>query len=291
MSISNATSGSRNVTFTLLPDSDGTSSINMGTAVSYSYTSVTQGTVTAGVDSAGGRTTIKARVSALPTDSANLTGQNLYLMAELKTENGGNVSVSYRTKVKWNNQEGIWISKDKVLFPVSERTINQAVTFSDLPGGTYTINWCLVYGENPRGNIAGNKVSNIASITYTNTVLTDRPLLDVVLNPKVDSYVIPQGTQKKLQFHLETSCNESETDKVVSITVEKQDTLCNFVPVDTNSAGFVIYTGTLIQQATTSTREDAVTFTSAVAAGTYRICFSMDPDSTEDNVYFTFIVK
>lgn len=282
---------SRNVTFTLLPDSEGTSSINMGTKVSYSYTSVTQGAVTARVDSAGGRTTLMARVSALPTDSANLTGQNLYLMAELKTGSGGDVSVSYRTKARWNQQEGIWISKDKVLFPVSERTINQAVTFTDLPGGTYTMNWCLVYGKDPRGNIAGNKVSNTASFTYTNTVLTDRPLLDVVLNPKVDSYVIPQGTQKKLQFHLETSCNQSETDKAVSITIEKQGTLCNFIPVDENSAGFVVWKGSLIHQATTFTREDAVTFTSAVAPGTYRICFSMDPGSTEDNVYFTFIVK
>ena len=117
---------------------------------------------------------------------------------------------------------------------------NQTVTFTDLPGGTYTMNWCLVYGKDPRGNIAGNKVSNTASFTYTNTVLTDRPLLDVVLNPKVDSYVIPQGTQKKLQFHLETSCNQSETDKAVSITIEKQGTLCNFIPVDENSAGFVV---------------------------------------------------
>ena len=282
---------SRNITFTLLPDSEGTSSINMGTKVSYSYTSVTQGAVTARVDSAGGRTTLMARVSALPTDSANLTGQNLYLMAELKTESGGDVSVSYRTKAKWNNQEGIWISKDKVLFPVSEATSSQTVTFTDLPGGTYTINWCLVYGKDPRGNIAGNKVSNAASITYTNTVLTDRPLLDVVLNPKVDSYVILQGTEKKLQFHLETSCNQGETDKVVSITIEKQGTLCNFTPVDKDSTDFVVWKGTLTHQATTSIREDAVTFTSAVAAGTYRICYSMDPDSTEDNVYFTFIVK
>ena len=286
-SISNATSGSRNVTFTLLPDSEGTSSINMGTKVSYRYTSVTQGAVSAELFNKD----LQVNVTKLPTDSANLSGQNLYLMAELKTENGGNVSVSYRTKAKWNNQEGIWISKDKVLFPVSERTINQAVTFTDLPGGTYTMNWCLVYGKDPRGNIAGNKVSNTASFTYTNTVLTDRPLLDVVLNPEVDSYVIPQGTQTKLQFHLETSCNQSETDKVVSITIEKQGTLCNFVPVDTNNDGFVVGKGTLIHQATTSTREDAVTFTSAVAAGTYRICFSMDPASTEDNVYFTFIVK
>ena len=168
---------------------------------------------------------------------------------------------------------------------------NQTVTFTDLPGGTYTMNWCLVYGKDPRGNIAGNKVSNTASFTYTNTVLTDRPLLDVVLNPKVDSYVIPQGTQKKLQFHLETSCNQSETDKAVSITIEKQGTLRNFIPVDENSAGFVVWKGSLIHQATTFTREDAVTFTSAVAPGTYRICFSMDPGSTEDNVYFTFIVK
>ena len=153
-------------------------------------------------------------------------------MAELKTGSGGDVSVSYRTKARWNQQEGIWISKDKVLFPVPAVTSNQTVTFTDLPGGTYTMNWCLVYGKDPRGNIAGNKVSNTASFTYTNTVLTDRPLLDVVLNPKVDSYVIPQGTQTKLQFHLETSCNQSETDKVVSITIEKQGTLCNFVPVD-----------------------------------------------------------
>ena len=290
-SISNATSGSKNVTFTLLPDSEGTSSINMGTKVSYSYTSITQGTVTARVDSTGGRTTIMASVSALPIDSANLTGQNLYLMAELKTENGGNVSVSYRTKAKWNNQEGIWISKDKVLFPVSKVTSNQTVTFTDLPGGTYIMNWCLVYGKDPRGNIAGNKVSNIASIPYTNTVLTDRPLLDVTLHPQVDSYVIPQGTEKKLQFHLETSCNQGETGKVVAITIEKQDTLCNFTPVDKDSTDFVVWEGTLLHQATTSTREDAVTFKSTVAAGTYRICYSMAPDSTEDNVYFTFIVK
>ena len=282
---------SRNVTITLLPDSEGTSSINMGTAVSYSYTSVTQGTVTAVVDSSGGLTTIKASVSALPADSANLDGQNLYLMAELKTENGGNVSVSYRTNAKWNQLEGIWISKDKVLFPVSEATSSQTVTFTDLPGGTYTMNWCLVYGKDPRGNIAGNKVSNTASITYTNTVLTDRPLLDVTLHPQVDSYVIPQGTEKKLQFHLETSCNQGETGKVVAITIEKQDTLCNFIPVGEESADFVVYKGTLLHKATTSTREDAVTFTSSVSAGTYRICYSMDPDSTEDNVYFTFIVK
>ena len=168
---------------------------------------------------------------------------------------------------------------------------NQTVTFTDLPGGTYTMNWCLVYGKDPRGNIAGNKVSNTASFIYTNTVLTDRPLLDVVLNPEVDSYVIPQGTQTKLQFHLETSCNQRETDKVVTITIEKQGTLCNFVPADTNNDGFVVREGTLIHQETTSIREDAVTFTSVVAAGTYRICFSMDPASTEDNVYFTFIVK
>ncbi len=288
-SISNATS-SRSVSFTLLPDSTGTSSISMGTAVTYSYTTVTQGNVSARMDSAGGQT-LEAEVKTWPIDSANLIGQNLYLMAELKTENGGDVSVSYRTKAEWNGQTGIWISKDKVLFPVSAVTSNQTVTFTDLPGGTYTMNWCLVYGKDPRGNIAGNKVSNTASFTYTNTVLTDRPLLDVVLNPKVDSYVIPQGTQTKLQFHLETSCNQSETDKVVSITIEKQDTLCNFIPVDENSAGFVVWKGTLIHQATTSTREDAVTFTSAVAPGTYRICFSMDPGSTEDNVYFTFIVK
>lgn len=172
---------------------------------------------------------------------------------------------------------------------------NQTVTFTDLPGGTYTMNWCLVYGKDPRGNIAGNKVSNTASFTYTNTVLTDRPLLDVVLNPKVDSYVIPQGTQTKLQFHLKTSRSETDdTTKQATVYVEKQGTLCDFAPVAADGSDGIeldLSDPLIAVENNMFEKEDAVTFTSAVAPGTYRICFSMDPASIEDNVYFTFIVK
>ena len=41
---------------------------------------------------------LQVNVTKLPTDPAKLAGQNLYLMAELKTGSGGDVSVLLQTK-------------------------------------------------------------------------------------------------------------------------------------------------------------------------------------------------
>ena len=67
----------------------------------------------------------------------------------------------------------------------------------------------------------------------------------------------------------------------VTIMVEKQGTLGTFSQVD-QSAGISCSIGNNVASAV---------FGENVAAGTYRICISIDLMSRNDDVYFTFIVE
>lgn len=176
--------------------------------------------------------------------------------------------------------DGTWISRDTVLFAIGQYgsvTPNPSgeYSFTGLKNGTYQISWSLVYGEDATDNIAGNTISNTASSEYTEDHAD--PYLEVTTN--ADTRVLTAGTETTFTF----DCKAASAN--VYVTVEKQGNLCTFSKVDTTNQN------STVKIDTAANNQAKVTFGKTTEAGTYRICFSTDTKSRNDNVYFTFIIK
>jgi hypothetical protein len=93
------------------------------------------------------------------------------------------------------------------------------------------------------------------------------------------SVALETGKAYELVFNYDT--NAGALGKELTVTVEKQGSLANFKPIEDNTI------------TTTLSATDTVTVTvpTTTPKGVYRIRFSMDDQSTNDDVYYTFIVE
>ena len=64
-------------------------------------------------------------------------------------------------------------------------------------------------------------------------------------------------------------------DSDVTVTLEKQDTIGSYKAETTEI----------------TVTDDAIVFPAILPYGTYRLCFSFNPHSSGDDVYYTFVVK
>ena len=254
------------VVFKLLPSETEEDAVTMGETVAYDLISVSQGNI-----SVSGQT---AAVDTLPQDADRLTGQTIFLKAVIKSLDSSKV-LPYNVNATWSDTTGNWISRDTVLFALGtygsiQENLSGEYTFVGLSNGSYQIAWSLVYGEKADGNIAGNVVSNTETSVYPES--HTEPSLKVTTD--AGSRAIVAGTVTTVKFsYVSTSAD-------VEVTVEKQGNLCEFGSV---SNGVTVELG--------GNGQANVVFGETAAAGTYRVCFSLDEDSSNDNVYFTFVVK
>ena len=267
------TVNNQKVTFSLLPSEDSAAdAVTMGTPVMYSLTDVTNGVISVSNN--------KVTVTTLPVDKSNLAGKTLFLKVVLKgtaASGSSTPEIPYNVTAQWGEKQGTWISQDTVLFEAGrygeiQEESSGEFAFQGLSNGTYRIVWSLVSGDSVTGNITGNVVSNEVSTDYTESHTA--PSLSVITDR--DSRVIRKGIATTVKFNYET------TSDSVKVTVEKQGALCSFSSVGETTD--ITVKGDLSQ-----TKE--ITFGETTEAGTYRICFSMDEKSSEDNVYFTFVVR
>ena len=280
---SESTVTDQKVTFELLPsETEGMKeAVAMGEEVTYTLISASQGNV-----SVSGQNIQTVTINKLPQDADRLTGQNLFMKAVIsrtdpsETLSMTSTTVPYNTTARWNNIIGNWISRDTVLFDVGKyASINPnpsgEYSFTGLENGTYQISWSIVYGSAANGNISGNVVSNTATSDYTE----DHADPSLKVTTETTSRVIAAGTETTIAFsYTSTSAN-------VSVAVQKQDGLCKFNAVNKE------VTVTTETGETAANSQVKVVFGKAAESGTYRICFSSDENSSNDNVYFTFIIK
>ena len=260
----------QNVTFKLIPPKNAGDTVTMG-EVTYGLTSASLGTVSVSDKN------VEVKV---PEDADRLTGQTLFMKAVIRRTDSSETAetIPYNVTAKWGDTTGTWISRDTILFeigqygPSDDLKKSGEYSFTGLENGTYEISWSLVYGKKADENICGNVVSNIADSSYPENH-TD-PSLKVTTD--ATSRVIASGTGANLAFEYKS------TSENVSVTVAKQGSLCTFgQPRDENIS---------VYNNKTNHRAD-ISFGKDVAPGTYRICFSMDAQSTADDVYFVFIVE
>lgn len=259
------------VTFKMLTSAE--APVTFDATLSYTLTQVTSGKVS--VDPSNNTVTI-----TMPENDNRLKGTNnkVFLKAVLKNA-ASQEKMPYNVKANWNGKEGTWISRDTVLFEVGNSTANAEASlsgsyaFSGLKNGSYSIIWSLVYGADAKDNIAGNVISNEATADYTES--HTEPYLSVTSNE--ESRVISAGENKTVNFNYET------TEAKVTAKVQKQEALGSF----SDDSSIKVNVNDPVNNAGTA----SVMFASDTNAGTYRICFSINDQSTKDDVYFVFIVE
>ena len=154
------TAGKNNVTFKLLPSES--TEVSIGTALAYTLTNVTAGSVSASDQN-------HTVTVTMPVNEERLNGNKVYLKAVISAEDAQS-KIPYNVSAKWNEKDGIWISRDTVLFEVADGTENGSLSgtasFAGLKNGTYKITWSLVYGTDASDNISGNRISGNTISTY-----------------------------------------------------------------------------------------------------------------------------
>ena len=230
----------------------------------------TLGIVTAAADS--------VTVAAVPHDDVRHTGKTVYLVGSFS--NGVNLA---DTTAKYGDIPGQWISNDIVIFPLGTYgSINTGTKTLSLEGGnpgSYTAAWKLCTGsvtasDTDSWNIRGRLVSNEATSTLNKS--QDPPGLRIAArdgNPVRQHKRVFRGSGSE-SIALTVTANRDYT-----VTVQKATAMGSFT--DVSGVG-----GTGSKTADTT----SVTVSIPAAAGSYRIVFSMNDGSVNDNVYYAFII-
>jgi len=161
--------------------------------------------------------------------------------------------------------QGQWFAGNSAVFLLNgEPEAEYVWSYSGLKNGSYTVKWYLAA-------LTGNGInklytSNVSAISFTHT--QEAPQMAVTMGTEIFSW--EQGKERTISY--EVTGNVSSN---VTITVEKQ-----------SSMG-------IYQEATTAitVADRNIVFPRTLESGTYRLCFSFDPGSTRDNVYYTFVIK
>lgn len=258
----NAGIDSVKVTFGLLPSTDSSNTVSLG-EVNYSCNAVTKGSITA--------TQNGVNIATAPAGDESLKGQKVFLKAEIQSTD--NKKLAYGINAKLDTTEGSWISQDTVLFELgtygSMASGEYKCSFDGLANGTYKIGWSLVYGASETGNIAGNVISNVDTVPYTEN--HTQPSLTVTA--LTASHVIKPGDTVAFTYKVAGDGN-------VAVSVEKQTALGAFTKQDSN-----------VRVDTATNGKADVKFATSIPEGIYRICFSMNDTYVNDDVYYTVIVE
>lgn len=249
--------------------------------VNYNVEAVRNGEITAN--------TSTVTVKTPPSGEERRDGKKLYLVGTL-SKNGS--SGQQEVKVPLNATAGLtasgttikgrWISGDTVSFelgsygsPSIDANTAYTCSFKSLPESSYSIEWRLCTGEEL--NMTNGICSNRATGSITAVVET-RPMLKVT--SRAGSKVLAAGESREMSFDYETTADS------FTVTVEKQTILAKF-----NQSVGTAKTVDVNKAANAVTGLGTVKALIPAAEGTYRVCFSMDESSDNDNIYYTFIVE
>ena len=206
-----------------------------------------------------------------PAGDESLKGQNVFLKAEIQSTD--NKKLAYGIDAKLDTTEGSWISQNTVLFELGPYgTITSkgyTCSFGGLANGTYKIDWSLAYGASETDNIAGNVISNVDTVQYTEN--HTQPSLTVTATTAM--HVIKPGDTVAFTYKVAGAGN-------VAASIEKQTALGAFTKQDSNECVVTAIGG-----------KADVKFATSIPEGTYRIRFSMNDTSVNDDVYYTVIVE
>ena len=160
---------------------------------------------------------------------------------------------------------GQWFSGNCAIFRLAGSLAdNYELTFSGLEEGSHTVDLYLAaLTENGINRIYSSNVSSL-TITQQSTV----PRMKVTIDS--ESFAWQQGTEKTISYTI-----EKNVDSDVTVTLEKQDTIGSYKAETTEI----------------TVTDDAIVFPAILPYGTYRLCFSFNPHSSGDDVYYTFVVK
>ena len=253
------------VKFELLPTTEDTQDAITLAQISYSLSEVTEAVLTADASIVS--------ITQMPYDADRLNGKTLFLKAQLSSTNTSVAKIPFGMTAQWNGKAGTWISRDTVVFEAGAAATSGNWKMEGLPNGTYSVIWSLVYGSSVSDNIAGNDISNKETVIYTEQ--HEEPSLKVT--PGTENRILSAGAEHTV------ICDYETTGDKIEVIAEKQSSLGSYESV---SSGI-----TVTDSETAGKKQKVLTFASELPEGTYRICFSMDQASQEDNVYVTFIVK
>ncbi len=245
----------------------GTAELGKADSLFYSLTTAP----TANVEVTDSRIIVSWTADAQSTDV-------IYLTAEISSSL--QMPLPYDATVMLDDVKGTRIGDDMWLFALGNANAAQSSKeyswrIDGFESDTYTIKWCLSSAKANASNVLADILDDGQ---YAHTVLVTEPYMSVVLDEIngvfVSSRVLDLGKEYKLVFTVDT------LDENISyyVSAEKQTVWGNFTAVNGNA---------IVYDATTST----LTISDNLAAGVYRICFSLDETNTQDNVYFTFIVE
>lgn len=231
-------------------------------SVNYTVSGNYVGTVTA--------TETAVTTSFQPNGDTRLSGKKLYLVAELNT------SVPYGAEATLTSgnetKTAKWLGGNLAVFEVGtcgldESTYNGTWQITGMDA-SYNVTWHLTASDNA-DNVFHKLLASANSISMAGTAEAE-PSLAVTLDASVTSRVFTAGAERRVSFRYETNAQN------VTASVEKQGTLAQF---------------TTLSNAAVSAANGLATATIPAEAGTYRVCFSLNENSKNGNVYFTFIVE
>jgi hypothetical protein len=198
-----------------------------------------------------------------------------YTVVTLKTDDGSTLT-------------GSWVSEDTAWFNLGTyrqlTSKNYAYTITGLDGGqSYNLTWSLcVEGADENNALSVAAISN--SVTTKNTIAAEAQH-SLIVTPQQSSIVLEQGTEHTLTFECTTNADN------VNVTAGKQGALANY---DETNSGLNVSDVNLSADTKDSSKKTVtatVTVPADAKAGVYRLRFSMDDGSKNDDVYYTFIVE
>ena len=228
--------------------------------INYSLTGVVYGVVSA--------TTSSVSITASPSGDAALAGKNVYLVAELSRD----VINTFGVTGTLNGNTGTWISRNEIAFYLGKYGTNVSMTNADYAfvgpdAGTYNIKWTM-YAADEMPNILADAVSNTAEGGYTIAARV-WPRLAVALSTAQRQIKVGDG--------LNVAYTLSPTNVEPIITLVKL-----------GESGYSMLTGADLANLTVA--NGTILFGNGLSAGTYRIYYSINNGTMNDDVVYTFVV-
>ncbi len=218
------------------------------------------------------------KVTANPGGDWRYSAGKVYLVASIDSGLDGRVPLNAAAALN-DSINGVWISEKEIAFELGNYGADligaYAYSFTGLPGGNYQISWRLCAGSEAY-NCTNCIVSNVIESQALSVNAPALPSLDVTKPVRI---VYKTGAANTLNF---TLSYENVTIDMIAIKVQKQTALASFADA---AAGITI--GTIDPETNTV----SISLGSDIPKGTYRVVFSIDEDSANDNVYFSFIVE
>ncbi len=206
------------------------------------------------------------------------TTDKLYLTAEV-IPNTQTTVIPYDAVLTVNDVAGTRVGTDLWIFCLdnADAVLTDVVLpweFDGLNEDTYTIKWRLSSAESNTNNVLDDI---LCETPYIHTVTVTEPFMSVTLFEIDGGSAASRVLKHKKAHEIEVTVNTTAANYFVS--AEKQTVLGKFT-----AASGITYVPA----------DSMIIFADSLEKGVYRICFSLDENdtiSTQDNVYFTFIVE